>query len=60
MFNTDFSEHNKILEAHKKFRGNCPKMPPRVCGSGQNRRQKVFHWGPSCLYKGLDILKIYI
>jgi len=25
---------------------------PRVCGPGQNRRQKVFHWSPSCLCRG--------
>jgi len=31
-----------------------------VCGPGQNRRQEVFHWEPSCLCRELDIMKIYI
>jgi len=57
MFKTNFSEHNKIWGATNKIWGNCPRMPHRVCGHGQNRRQKVFHWGPSCLRRGLDILK---
>jgi len=45
MFETNFSEHNKIWGAQKYLGVTAP----RVCGSGQNRRQKVFHWGPSCL-----------
>jgi len=36
MFETTVSQHNKIWGAQKRFWGNCP----RVCGSGQNRRQK--------------------
>jgi len=47
-FETNFSEHNKIWGAQKRFGSNCP----CVCGPGQNRRQKVFHWGPSWLCKG--------
>jgi len=31
---------------------NTKAMLHRVCGRGQNRRQKVFHWGPSCLCRG--------
>jgi len=46
MFETNFSEHNKIWGAQKRFAGNCPRMPHRVCGSGRNRCRKVFHWGP--------------
>jgi len=41
MFETNFSEHNKIWGAQKRFMGNCPKYP-RVCWPGQYRRQKVF------------------
>jgi len=52
MFKTIFSEHNKIWGAQKRFGGNCPQISPRICGPGQNRRQKVFHWGPSCLCRG--------
>jgi len=26
----------------------------------QNRRQKVFNWGTSCLCRGVDIRKIYM
>jgi len=48
MFKTNFSEHNKIW-GHKKYLGVTAPEYPRVCGPGQNRRQKVFHWGPSCL-----------
>jgi len=33
-------------------RANCPRMPHRVYGPGQNRHQKVFHLSPSCLCKG--------
>jgi len=39
----------KFGGAETIFRGNCPRISPCVCGPGQNRRQKVFHWGPSCL-----------
>jgi len=34
---------------HKKDLGERPRIAPRVCGPGQNRRQKMFHWGPSSL-----------
>jgi len=40
------------LGAQKRFGGNCLRMPHRVCEPGQNRRQKVFHWRPSCLCRG--------
>jgi len=53
MFETNFSEHNNILVGTKRFGGNCPRMSHRVWGPGQNRRQKVFHWGHSCLSRGL-------
>jgi len=59
MFKTNFSEHNKIWEGHNKDLGVTASECPRVCGPGQNRRQKVFHWRPSCLCRELDILKIY-
>jgi len=52
MFETNFSEQNKIWGAQKRFGGNFPRIPHRVCGPGQNRRQKVFHWGPSYLRRG--------
>jgi len=41
-----------IFGVTKRFVGNCPRMPNHVCGPGQNRRQKVFHWGHSCLWRG--------
>jgi len=46
MFKINFSKHNKIWKSTKKIWGNCPRMPHRVCGPGQNCRLKVFHWGP--------------
>jgi len=53
MFKKNFSEHNNIWGGTKTiFWGSCPRMLHRVCGPGQNRRQKVFHWEPSCLCKG--------
>jgi len=52
MFKTSFSEHNKICGVTKRFGANCLRMPHRVCGPGKNRRQKVFHWRPSCLCRG--------
>jgi len=52
MFKTNSSEHNKIWRSTEKIWGNCPRMSPHVCGLWQNRRQKVFHWGPSCLCRG--------
>jgi len=52
MFETIFSEHNKIWGPQKRSGGNCPRMPHGVCGPGKNRCQKVFHWGPSCLFRG--------
>jgi len=60
IFETNFSEHNKIWGAQKRFGGNCLRMPHRVVGPGQNRRQKVFHWGLHICAGGLDILKIYL
>jgi len=53
MFETNFSEHNKISGDTKRFGRNCPRMPHRVCGPGQNRCQKVFHWRPSYLCRGI-------
>jgi len=60
MFKTNFSERNKIWGHKKDFGVTASECPPRVCGPGQNRRQKVFHWGRLCLYRGLalDILKL--
>jgi len=50
MFETNFSEHNKIWWVTKRF-GATARECSRECGPGQNRRQKV-HWGPSCLCSG--------
>ena len=50
MFKTNLYEHKKIRGSTKKIWGNCLRMAHRVCGPGQNRRQKV--WGPSCLCRG--------
>ena len=49
MFETNYSEHNNVWRGTNDFGGNFPRMPLCVCGPGQNRRQEVFHWGPSCL-----------
>jgi len=46
MFKTNFSGHNKIWGGTKRFGCNCLRMLHRVSGPGQNRRQKVFYWGP--------------
>ena len=45
MFETMFCKNSKIWGAQKRFGGNCPRMPHRLCGPGKNRCQKVFHWG---------------
>jgi len=34
MLETNISEQNKIWEAQKRFGGNWPQMPHRVCGPG--------------------------
>jgi len=61
VFKTNFSEQNKICGTQKYLGVIVLELPPRVCGpAGQNRRQKIFHWGPSCLCRGEDILKIHI
>jgi len=61
MFKTNFSEHNKIWGEQKNDLGiTSPECSPMSAGLGRNRRLKVFHWRPSCLCRGLDILKIYI
>jgi len=52
MFETNFSDHNKIWGAQKIFGGNYPRMPHCVCRPGKKHCQKVFHWGPSCLCRG--------
>ena len=51
MFKTHFSEHNYIWGAQKRFGVTVPECPT-VCGPGQNSRQKVLLWGPSCLCSG--------
>jgi len=48
------------LGAQKDLGVTTPECAPRVCGSGQNRRQKVFHWGLRVCAGELDMLKIYI
>jgi len=53
-----FLSTTKFGAAQKRFGGNCLRMPYCVCGPGQNRRQKVFHWGPSCLCRGLAIAEL--
>jgi len=35
MFETNFSEHNKIWEGTKKVWGHCPRMPPVSAGLGR-------------------------
>jgi len=35
MFETNFSEHNQIWGAQKRFRGNPPRMPPVSAGLGR-------------------------
>jgi len=46
MFKTNFSEHNKF-GGNKNDIGTSPECPTVSAGlHGQNRRQKVFHWGP--------------
>jgi len=52
MFKTSFSKHNKIWGGKINIYGKLHLNAPRVCGPGQNRRQKVFHWGPSSLFRG--------
>ena len=44
MFETNFSEHNKICGAQKDL-GITAQNAPCVCRPGQNRRQKVFTLG---------------
>jgi len=56
MFKTFFWAQQNLGGRLKRFGGNCRRMPHRVCGPVQNRRQKVFHWGLVCA-GGLDILK---
>jgi len=58
MFKTNFPSTTQFWEAQKRFGSNCPRMPYRVCGPGQNRRQKVFHLGLHVCAGGIDILKI--
>jgi len=36
MFETNFSEHNKIWGGQKRFRANCRRMPPVSAGLGKN------------------------
>jgi len=38
MLKTIFWQYNKIWEDTKKIWGNFPRIPPCVCGPGQNRR----------------------
>jgi len=35
MFETNFSQHNKIWGAQKRFWGNFPRMPPVSAGLGR-------------------------
>jgi len=41
----------KFGRAQKTFGDNRPEFPC-VCEFGQNRRQKIFHCGSSCLCRG--------
>ena len=54
-----FLSTTKYRRAQKRFWGNCPRMPYRVCWPGQNCRQKVFHWGPSCLWHSENLFLIH-
>jgi len=49
-----FLSTTKFSKAQERFVCNCPRMLHRVCGPGQNRRHSVFHWGPSCLCRGVE------
>jgi len=40
MFDTNFSEHNKIWGAQNRFGGNCPRMPPVYAGLGSTVTRK--------------------
>ena len=52
MFKTIFFSTTKFWGAQKRFGGNFSRIPHRDFRPWQNRRKKVFHWGPSCLCKG--------
>jgi len=51
-FETNFFEHNKILGGTKKIWGELPQNAPPCLRAWAEHRQKVFHWGPSCLCRG--------
>jgi len=59
MFKESFSEHQKFLGPQEGFGGNCPRITPRVCEPGQNRRQKSSIGGLHVCAEWLDILNIY-
>jgi len=59
VFETNFTEHNKIWGQQKRFAVNCPSMPHRVCGPGQTVARKSSNGGFHISEGGLDILKIY-
>jgi len=58
MFETNFSEHNKILGAQKKFGVTAPECP-RVCGLSRTVARKSSIEDLHVCAGGLDILKIY-
>jgi len=60
MFETNFSEHNKILAAQKRFEGNCPRMLPVSTGVGRTVARKSSIGGLHVCAGGLDALKIYV
>jgi len=58
MFETNFSEQNKIWEAQRRFGGNCPKCPTVFAGVGRTVARKSFIGSLQVCVWGLSILKI--
>jgi len=59
MFKTNFSEHNKIWGAQKRFGSNCPRMSLVSADLGKTVARKSFITGLRGCAGGLDILNIY-
>jgi len=59
MFETNFSEHNKIWGAQKDLGLTAPKCPSVSAGLGRTVARKYSIGGFHDCAGGLDILKIY-
>jgi len=59
MFETNFSEHNKIWSAQKRFGGTCSRLLSLSAGLGRTVARKPSIGGLHICAGGLDILKIY-